>query len=61
MELEAIKTLLICFPEFKISYIPRTQNEITNFLVKTIRSSIENCATLVILFRIDYLDHFKIK
>lgn len=38
IELEAIKTLEICFLDFKICHIPRTQNEISNSLAKIARS-----------------------
>ena len=34
-ELEAIKTLQLCFPEFKISHIPRAQNGISDSLAKS--------------------------
>ena len=37
-ELEVIQTLQICFPEFKISYIPRAQNDIDDSLARTARS-----------------------
>ncbi|XP_013700247.2 uncharacterized protein LOC106404032 [Brassica napus] len=37
-ELEAIKTLQLCFPEFKISHIPRAQNGISDSLAKSARS-----------------------
>ncbi|XP_013689867.2 uncharacterized protein LOC106393744 [Brassica napus] len=37
-ELEAIKTLQLCFPEFKISHIPRAQNRISDSLAKSARS-----------------------
>lgn len=37
-ELKAIKTLQICFPDFKISHIPRVQNGILDSLAKTARS-----------------------
>ncbi|KAF3565503.1 hypothetical protein DY000_02019861 [Brassica cretica] len=36
-ELEGIKTLLICFPDFKISHIPKAQNGISDSLAKTAR------------------------
>ncbi|KAF3541048.1 hypothetical protein F2Q69_00019962 [Brassica cretica] len=35
---EAIKTLQLCFPEFKISHIPRVQNGISDSLAKNVRS-----------------------
>ena len=37
-ELETIKTLLICFPDSKISHISRVQNRISDSLAKTARS-----------------------
>ena len=37
-ELEEIKTLQLCFPEFKISHIPRVQNGISDSLAKNARS-----------------------
>ncbi|WZZ78714.1 hypothetical protein YC2023_099286 [Brassica napus] len=37
-ELEVIQTLQICFPDFKISYIPRAQKEIVDSLARTIHS-----------------------
>ena len=37
-ELERIKTLQICFPDFSIFYVPRTRNQISDFLAKTARS-----------------------
>lgn len=36
-ELEAIKTLQICFPDFKISHIPKAQNGISDSLSKIAR------------------------
>ena len=37
-KLERIETLKICFLDFKISYIPRAQNQISDFLTRTARS-----------------------
>ena len=37
-ELKKIKTLKICFPDFKITHIPRAQNHISDFLAKITRS-----------------------
>ncbi|KAF2574382.1 hypothetical protein F2Q70_00004260 [Brassica cretica] len=37
-ELERIATLLICFPDFNIIHVPRTRNQISDFLAKTARS-----------------------
>ena len=37
-ELERIETLQICFPEFNITYVPRAQNQFSDFLAKTARS-----------------------
>ncbi|KAF3538745.1 hypothetical protein F2Q69_00020747 [Brassica cretica] len=37
-ELERIETLKICFLDFKITHIPRTQNQISDFLPRTARS-----------------------
>ena len=37
-ELEVIQTLQICFSDFKISYFPRTQNEIADSLARNARS-----------------------
>ncbi|KAF3584954.1 hypothetical protein F2Q69_00030161 [Brassica cretica] len=37
-ELERIETLQICFPDFKITYVPRTQNQISDSLARTARS-----------------------
>ena len=37
-ELERIKTLQICFPEFNIIYVPRARNHTSDFLAKTARS-----------------------
>ena len=37
-ELEVIQILQMCFSEFKISYIPRAQNEIAGSLAKNARS-----------------------
>ena len=37
-EMEVIQTLQICFPDFKISYIPRAQNDIVDSLARTARS-----------------------
>ena len=33
-ELEVIQTLQLCFSDFKISYFPRTQNEIADLLAR---------------------------
>ena len=37
-ELEIIQTLRLCFTDFKISYLPRTQNEIADSLATNARS-----------------------
>lgn len=37
-ELEAIKTLMICFSDFKISHIPKTQNGVDDSLARIARS-----------------------
>ena len=37
-ELERIKTLKICLLDFKITHIPRAQNQISDFLARTSRS-----------------------
>nr|VDC98269.1 unnamed protein product [Brassica oleracea] len=37
-ELERIETLQICFPDFKITHIPREQNQTSDFLARTARS-----------------------
>ena len=37
-ELERMETLKICFPDFKITHIPRAQNQISDFLPRTARS-----------------------
>ena len=37
-ELEKIETLQICFPDFKIIYIPRAQNQISDYLTNTAKS-----------------------
>ncbi|KAF2605521.1 hypothetical protein F2Q70_00024400 [Brassica cretica] len=37
-ELERIETLQICFPDFNIIHVPRTRNQISDFLAKTARS-----------------------
>ncbi|WZZ86532.1 hypothetical protein YC2023_115111 [Brassica napus] len=37
-ELENIQTLRLCFSDFKITYIPRTQNEIADALARNARS-----------------------
>nr|VDD62029.1 unnamed protein product [Brassica oleracea] len=34
-ELEKIETLQICFPEFKITHVPRARNQMSDFLAKT--------------------------
>ncbi|CAN6905557.1 unnamed protein product [Brassica oleracea] len=36
-ELERIETLKICFPDFSIIHVPRTRNQISDFLAKTTR------------------------
>ncbi|KAG5411107.1 hypothetical protein IGI04_007426 [Brassica rapa subsp. trilocularis] len=33
-----IENLKICFPDFKITHIPRTRNQISDFLARTTRS-----------------------
>ena len=55
-ELEVIQTLRLCFSNFKISYCPRTQNEIADSLV---RNAHYLFVLLVFLFRSGYLDHLK--
>ncbi|KAL0898854.1 hypothetical protein Bca101_082815 [Brassica carinata] len=37
-ELERIETLKICFPDFKLTYVPRDQNRISDSLARTARS-----------------------
>ena len=37
-ELKRIETLHICFPDFKITHIPREENRISAFLARTARS-----------------------
>ena len=37
-ELERIETLQICFPDFKITHVPRARNQTSDFLAKTARS-----------------------
>ena len=37
-ELERIEILQICFPDFKITYVPRMQNQISDSLAKIARS-----------------------
>ena len=37
-ELKRIVTLKICFPDFKITHIPRVQNQISDSLARTARS-----------------------
>ena len=37
-ELERIERLQICFPDLNISYVPRAQNQISDFLAKRTRS-----------------------
>ncbi|KAF2538398.1 hypothetical protein F2Q68_00021625 [Brassica cretica] len=37
-ELEVIQILQTCFPDFKINYFPRTQNEIVDSLARNARS-----------------------
>ncbi|KAF3558054.1 hypothetical protein F2Q69_00010877 [Brassica cretica] len=37
-ELEKIETLQICFPEFKITHVPRVRNQMSDFLAKTART-----------------------
>ncbi|KAG5400261.1 hypothetical protein IGI04_014868 [Brassica rapa subsp. trilocularis] len=37
-ELEKIETLQICFPDFKITHVPRVRNQLSDFLAKTARS-----------------------
>ena len=38
IELERIEILQICFSDFKIVHIPRAQNQISDFLVRTAKS-----------------------
>ncbi|KAG5384874.1 hypothetical protein IGI04_036344 [Brassica rapa subsp. trilocularis] len=37
-ELEKIETLLICFPDFKITHVPRVRNQLPDFLAKSARN-----------------------
>ena len=37
-ELQRIETLQICFPDYKITHIPREQNQTSDFLARTARS-----------------------
>ncbi|CAN6974642.1 unnamed protein product [Brassica rapa subsp. trilocularis] len=37
-ELEKIGTLQICFPDFKITHVPRVRNQFSDFLAKTSRT-----------------------
>ena len=58
--IKGIKTLQLCFPDFKSFYIPRTHNEIYNSLAKIVKSFIENFFLLVVVFQSTiYVDHFK--
>nr|VDD54593.1 unnamed protein product [Brassica oleracea] len=38
IELEVIQLLKLCFPDFKIEYFPRVQNEIADSLARNARS-----------------------
>ena len=38
MELEAIQIILMCYSDFKITYVPRTHNEIADSLARNARS-----------------------
>ncbi|KAF3590685.1 hypothetical protein DY000_02024760 [Brassica cretica] len=57
-ELERIDTLQICFPDFKITYVPRAQNHISDFLAKTARSFYRELY-FTVLFGSGYPDHLK--
>ena len=57
-ELERIDTLQICFQDFKITYVPRAQNHISDFLVKTARSFYRELY-FIVLFGSGYPDHLK--
>ena len=37
-ELERIETMQICFPNFKITHIPRAHNQISDSLARTVRA-----------------------
>ena len=37
-ELEVIQIILMCYSDFKITYVPRMQNEIADFLARNARS-----------------------
>nr|VDC99027.1 unnamed protein product [Brassica oleracea] len=54
-ELEIIQTLRLCFSDFKISYFPRTQNEIADSLARNAHPYV----LLVVLFRSGFPDHHK--
>ena len=58
IELEAINTLHICFPDFEISHIPREHNEISDSLAKIVRSFHRELC-LVVLFRFGYPNELK--
>ena len=58
-ELKRIKTLQICFPDFKIIHIPGAQNQISNSFARNARSFIGNYVLSVVLFRSDYPYHLK--
>ena len=58
-ELEAIKTLEICFPDFKISHISRARNEIFDYVANSRSFFIVSFVPLVVLFWSDYSNHLK--
>ena len=58
-ELEATKTLKICFPDFKIAHIPMAQNVISDSLAKIARSFNRDFVILDVLFQSGYPYHLK--
>ena len=59
IELEAINTLHICFPDFKISHISRARNEIFDYVANSRSFFIVSFVPLVVLFWSDYSNHLK--
>ena len=58
-ELERIETLQICFPDFKITHVPRAQNHISDSLARTAKSFLKELYFIGFLFQSGYQDHLK--
>ena len=58
-KLEKIESLQICLPDFKITHIPRAQNQISDSLGRTAKFFYREICFISFLFRFGYPDYLK--